>query len=115
VIYVEGIGYYPATSFPPPSQVLSGVSYGNGLKGTHTEAAIPKAPQPWGNYTYYAQGDVVAYDDNLWLLVSTGGWTVGGRPDLGYGWQKLSTGGATSPQPSVNLAQLLGLPPFIQL
>ena len=113
MIYVDGIGYYPSTSFPQPSQVLSGVAYGNGLTGTLADS---NAPQPWGNYTYYGQGDVVSEGGFLWLLASTGGWTVGGRPSLGYGWQKLSTGGGTSAAPqAINLAQLIGLPPFIQL
>jgi hypothetical protein len=110
--YLDGDRLYPASALPQPSQVQAGVSYGNGLTGTLSDS---NAPQPWDNYTYYGQGDVVSEGGYLWLLASTGGWTVGGRPSLGYGWQRLSTGGGTAPQPSVNLAQLLGLPPFVQL
>jgi hypothetical protein len=113
--YINATRVVYAYSLPAANQVLSGVAYGEGLTGTHTEATIPNAPQAWGNYTYYAQGDVVSEGGFLWLLANTGGWTVGGRPSLGYGWQKLSTGGgASAPQP-INLAQLVGLPPFIQL
>jgi hypothetical protein len=100
---------------PTASQVQSGVTYGNGLTGTlATETPIP---QEWDNYAYYGQGAVVAYDDSLWLLASIGGWTVGGRPDLGYGWQKLFTGGGSTGAPAspINIAQLIGLPAFIQL
>jgi hypothetical protein len=100
---------------PTTAQVQSGVTYGNGLTGTlATETPIP---QEWDNYAYYGQGAVVAYDDSLWLLASIGGWTVGGRPDLGYGWQKLFTGGGSTGAPAspINIAQLIGLPAFIQL
>ena len=113
--YINANRVVDLSSLPTANQVLSGVAYGEGMMGTHTEATIPKAPQAWGNFTYYAQGDVVSEGGFLWILASTGGWTVGGRPSLGYGWQKLSTGGgASAPQP-INLAQLIGLPPFIQL
>jgi hypothetical protein len=92
--------------------VASGIAFGinHSQTGTLTQ---PNTPQAWGNYTYYAQGDVVSLGGFLWELISMGGWTVGGRPDLGYGWQKLSTGGTS--RPAVNIAGLIGLPPFIQL
>jgi len=73
------------------------------------------APKAWDNYANYYQGDVVSETGFLWLLVSTGGWTVGGNPNLGYGWQKLSVGGGNVEVSPINIAQLIGLPPFIQI
>ncbi len=96
---------------------LNGLFYVGGVlaSGPVQFSNVPPSPPAWGNFTYYQQGAVVSDNGSLWLLVSTGGWTVGGRPGLGYGWQKLSTGEGGLPTPSVNLAQLLGLPPFVQL
>jgi hypothetical protein len=96
---------------------LNGLFYVGGVlaNGSVQFSNVPPSPPAWGNFTYYSQGAVVSDNGSLWLLVSTGGWTVGGRPGLGYGWQQLSTGGGGLPTPSVNLAQLLGLPPFVQL
>jgi hypothetical protein len=102
---------------PAESEVQAGVVYGfpnAPLMGT-LSAETP-IPQEWDNYAYYGQGAVVALNGSLWQLVSTGGWTVGGRPDLGYGWQQLSlSSGGGGSQSGINLSQLIGLPPFIQL
>jgi hypothetical protein len=99
------------------TQIIGGynVSFYGGVVIDVPITPIPNSPQEWGNYTYYAQGDVVSEGGFLWVLANTGGWTVGGRPSLGYGWQKLSTGGGVSAPQPINLAQLVGLPPFIQL
>jgi hypothetical protein len=92
-------------------RIGSGTTYGGQM---YVNMTLPN-PQPWDNYASYGQGNVVSEGGFLWLLANTGGWTVGGRPSLGYGWQKLSTGGGVSAPQPINLAQLVGLPPFIQL
>jgi hypothetical protein len=70
----------------------------------------------WDNYANYSQGDVVLDGSgNLWYLASTGGWTVGGAPEVGYGWQRLYLGNGGGSSASFNIGALIGLPPFIQL
>jgi hypothetical protein len=114
--YFSGEIVVALSSLPSPSDVRAGVTYGNSQTGTLIQS---NTPQPWSNYAYYAQGDVVSADGHLWLLTSTGGWTVGGAPGAGYGWQKLSTnsngGNAGNTSSGINLGQLIGLPPFIQI
>lgn len=53
----------------------------------------------WDNFEYYTLGDIVVHPEgaeSLWILASTGGWTVGGAPP-GFGWELLVVQGATGP------------------
>jgi len=51
----------------------------------------------WDNFTEYYLGDIVTHPsgaESLWILASTGGWTIGGAPP-GFGWEVLTVQGAT--------------------
>lgn len=103
-----------AAQLPTIGQVLAGVQFGCGgsLTGTFDPASVPD----WDNYANYSQGDVVLAGGSLWYLSSTGGWTVGGAPSAGYGWQRLSTETQSSGNNTgIDFARLIGLPPFIKL
>jgi hypothetical protein len=103
-----------AAQLPTIGQVLAGVQFGCGrsLTGTFNAASVPD----WDNYANYSQGDVVLAGGSLWYLSSTGGWTVGGAPSAGYGWQRLSTETQSSENNTgIDFARLIGLPPFINL
>jgi len=43
----------------------------------------------WSGSINYGLNDVVSYTGYLWILASTGGWTIGGAPP-GYGWEILT-------------------------
>jgi hypothetical protein len=104
---------YQIMDLPHPSDVRAGVSYGASLGyGTLNVANVPV----WDNYANYSQGDVVLAGGSLWYLSSIGGWTVGGAPSAGYGWQRLSTETQSSGNNTgIDFARLIGLPPFINL
>ena len=42
----------------------------------------------WDNFAYYGEGDIVTLNGLKYMLAHQAGWTVGGSPALGYGWQR---------------------------
>lgn len=62
------------------------------LAGNGTAAGIPinSWEGEWDNFTYYTVGDVVSLAGSTYILISLGGWTVGGAPP-GYGWELFTT------------------------
>ena len=80
-------------SGPSGSTGATGETGNTGPQGT----VINSFKGAWDGYYYYTLGDIVTYPPNsesLWILASTGGWTVGGAPP-GYGWAILASQGAT--------------------